>query len=170
MTFHDTSTVSTVVQGGVSATAVAFLNEALIHMIPYAICAIPLIMLDLYWGIKAARSRKEKVTFSRAFRRTMGKACEYCCWVILAATLSIAFNVRWLEWFILASVMGNELISIVGNSLECKGYKLSLKNVWRLILKFFGKKVGLDLSDDDVGSVLIEVSRDKKGRFTKKKK
>lgn len=168
MQFDETSTVSTVVQGGVSATAVAFLNEALIHMIPYAFCAVPLIVLDLYWGIKAARHRKEKVTFSRGFRKTMGKIMEYCCWIILASTLALAFRKPWLEWFILASVMGNELISILGNYLETKGLKLSLKNVWALILRFFGKKIGMELSKEDTDSVLIEVKRDKNGRFVNK--
>jgi len=168
MTFHDTSTVSTVVQGGVSATAVAFLNEALIHMIPYAFCAIPLIILDLYWGIKAARYRKEKVTFSRAFRKTMGKIMEYVCWIILASTLALAFHKTWLEWLILLSVVGNEIISIVGNHLECRGYKISIKNVWALILKFFGKKVGMELSDEEAGSIIQEQPRDRKGRFAKK--
>lgn len=51
------STASTVLQGGISVAAVAFLHSALTHMIPYAIAAIPLILLDLLWGIRAAKYR-----------------------------------------------------------------------------------------------------------------
>ena len=121
MTFDNSSTISTVAQGGVAVTALAFLHTALMNMIPYFICAIPLIVLDCKFGIRAARYRNEKVTFSRAFRRTMSKCADYICWVVIAASIALAFEAKFLEWLILGAVMGNEIISIIGNYFETKG-------------------------------------------------
>ena len=54
------------VEGGVSATLVVFLKTAVLRMIPYAIPAMFLIALDLFYGCRAAKFRGEKVRVSTA--------------------------------------------------------------------------------------------------------
>ena len=164
--------MSTIVQGGAAATAVAFLHSALSNMIPYAIIAVPLVVLDLLWGIRAAKYRKERVTFSRAFRRTMSKVADYACWIIIAGSISLAFKTKWLEWAIIGAVVFNEITSIVGNYFETKGIQLSMVDLFRWLFRAGAGKVGVELDKEDAENIIKprrEQPRDlKSGRFIKK--
>lgn len=170
MTFTDSSTVSTVAQGGVTVTALAFLHSALINMVPYAIAAVPLVLLDLVWGIRAAHYRGERVTFSRAFRRTMAKTADYICWIIIAASISLAFEAKFLEWIILGAVMGNEIISIVGNVLETKGIDFSLVNLYRWLFKAGAEKAGVTMEAAEAEGIIKPKPTTSVKRRTMKKK
>lgn len=98
---------------------------------------------DLYFGIEAAKYRKEKVKFSSAARRTLSKVFEYLCWVILSATLATAFEATWLQYVVLGVVMGNELSSIVANYFEAHGKHIKGLNIFKII----SDKSGVDLQD-----------------------
>lgn len=165
----ESSTISTVAQGGVAVTALAFLHNALSNMIPYFVCALPLIALDLVWGIRAARYRKEKVTFSRGFRRTMSKTFDYVAWIIIAASVSLAFEKKWLEWVLLGMVMGNEIISIIGNYLETKGITFSWVGFYRWVMRVISGKAGVAMEEAEAAEI-IKRPRNKKGQFVSKKK
>ena len=143
-----------IVQGGVSASLVALLQTAVLRMIPYAVPGLFLVILDLAYGIKAARHRGETIRLSTAVRRSMTKTFLYICWLILATTIAIAFDKEWLEWGVLGLVYGNEFLSIVGNYLEAKGLQFSIAAVYRWILKFFAGKVGGELTDDEASEIL----------------
>lgn len=167
----ENTTVSAVTSSGIAVTAVIFFRDAVLNMIPWLIASIPLILLDLDFGIKAARYRKERVKFSKAFRGTFGKLVEYVAWCCFAATASLAFGMKWIEWIVLGAVFINELSSIVGNYLETKGLELNTRNLWNAILKIFGRKTGIDTEDIDAGEIVKpkEQPRDPKtGRFTSK--
>lgn len=165
MTINDSLTTSTVAQGSVAVTAIAFFHAALVRMIPYAICAIPLIALDLLWGIRAARFRNEKVTFSRAFRRTMNKTVDYICWIVIAATISLAFDAKIIEWLILGAVMFNEIVSIIGNYFETNGIELSWAALYRWMFKTGAEKAGMVVDAAEAEGIIKEKPRDSKGRF-----
>ena len=163
------NTANTIVEGGITLTAIAFLQHTLSNMVPYAIVAIPLIVLDLTWGVRAARCRQERVTFSKAFRKTMGKVFDYVCWILIASGLAIAFEKRWIEWGILGAVIFNEIISIIGNYLETKGIEFSFTSAWKLIFKKGAGHYGVDVTDDELGEIIKpKPNRDEKGRFVKK--
>lgn len=142
-----------IIEGGISASLVALLKTAVLRMIPYAVPGLFLVLLDLIYGIRAARKRGEKVRASSAIRRTMTKVVTYICWLILATTISLAFGKTWLEWGTLALVYGNEFLSIVGNYLESKGMSFSIAGVYRWLLKFFAGKVG-QMSDDEANEII----------------
>ena len=156
------------VEGGVSATLVTLLKTAVLRMIPYAVPGLFLVLLDLVYGIRAARKRKEKVRASTAIKRTVSKIATYLCWLILATTIAIAFGREWLEWGMLGLVYANEFLSIIGNYLEAKGLTFSMTAVYRWIIKFFAGKVGGEMSDEEAAEIIKP--RDKKGRFVKKDK
>ena len=166
MDVNQTNTASVVVQGGVSTAAILFLKTSLMDMIPYLIVAAVLIAVDLYFGIKAAKKRGETIRFSSAIRRTVGKMFEYVCWVMLSASLAIAFDFKAIEWIVLGIVMGNELMSIAGNYFFLHGYRIEGLD----FLKIIGKKTGIDTSEISV--VKIEDSKERprnaKGQFVKK--
>ena len=86
------STESAVLQGGTSVVLTAFLTEILADMLPFLIVAVVVIVVDLVFGIRAARHRDEQVRWSRAFRRTVSKLFEYICWITLSSSLSVAFH------------------------------------------------------------------------------
>lgn len=162
MNASDNNTLSVVAQGSVSVTALAFLSDSIMNAIPWLICAVPLILLDLIWGIKAARCRGEAIKFSKGFRKTFGKVVEYVCWVILAASLALAFSRKWLEWVVLGAVILNELASIIGNYFETRGLKISWKAVVNAVIGIFGQKTNTDTSGIDVGNFVEPVKKEGK--------
>ena len=160
-----------VMQGSVATTVVVFLQTAVLRMIPYAIPAVFLIALDLFYGCRAAKYRGEKVRLSTAVRRTMTKFFSYICWIILASTLALAFNHDWIEWTVLGIVYVNEFASIVGNYLETKGIEFSFVGFYRWILKVLAGKAGEAMDSAEAEGIIIGKdgkARDKKGRYTKR--
>lgn len=177
------ATTSSVVEGGVVAITVAVLQKTVLAMIPFALPAVVLVLLDLHFGIKASRHRYKKhkrpedsVTFSKALRGTVGKVFEFAAWLILASSMSIAFKQEWIQWLTLGLVYVNEIGSIIGNYLCTKDIEFSLLGFFKAILVFVGRWVGSklgivtdDVTFDDVLKPAKQV-RDEKGRFTSKKK
>jgi len=155
-----------VVQGGVSAVAVAFFQEAVLRMIPYAVPSFILLLLDLLYGVKAAKNRGEKVRVSTAVRRSVTKMFSYICWLILASTLAISFHKEWLEWSVLGIVYINEFASIVGNYLETKGIEFSLVGFFRWLLKTITGKFGEAMDSAEAGEIIKP--KKKKGKNSKK--
>lgn len=161
---------SLITEGSVSVTAIAFLQAAVLRMIPYAMPSLVLIALDLIYGIAAARSRGERVRLSTAIRRTTTKVFTYICWIVLASTLALAFETRWVEWVVLGAVYLNEIASVVGNYYESKGIRLKWGNILNSIIHIFGKKHDLDVDGVDTNEFTEPIARprDSKGRFVKK--
>ena len=160
-----------VMEGSVATTLVVFLQTAVLRMIPYAIPAVFLIALDLFYGCRAAKFRGEKVRISTAVRRTMTKFFSYVCWIILASTLALSFHHDWMEWAVLGLVYVNEFASIVGNYLETKGITFSFVGFYRWILKVIAGKAGEAMDDAEAEGIIIGKdgkARDKKGRYVKR--
>lgn len=176
------ATTNSVVEGGVVAVTVAVLQKTVLAMIPFALPAIVLILLDLHFGIKASRHRYQKykrpadrVTFSKALRGTVGKCFEFAAWLILASSMTIAFQQEWIQWLTLGLVYVNEIGSVIGNYLCTKDIDFSLlaflKAVLVFVARWVGSKIGIVTDDVTFDDVLkpSKQKRDKNGRFTKKK-
>jgi hypothetical protein len=145
MTFSDsTSTSSVVVQGGAATLAICFIRESFMKMIPFLFVALLLIIVDLYFGIRAARTRNEKIRVSRAVRRTVGKFFDYICWLLVSSSLAVAFSIPAIEWVILGIVMGNEIISISSNFFLSRGQRI--KGLDKMFIKWLGEKANIDTS------------------------
>ena len=161
-----------VMEGGVSAAIVVFLQTAVLRMIPYAVPAVFLIALDLFYGVRAAKYRGEEVKFSPALRRTMTKFFSYVCWIILASTLALSFKHDWLEWAVLGLVYVNEFVSIVGNYLETKGIKFSFVGFYRWLLRVITGKAGVEMEQHEAEEIIVGKdgkARDKRGRYIKRR-
>jgi len=143
-----------IVEGGASAAFIAILQTAVLRMIPYAVPGLILVILDLAYGVKAAKARGEQVRASTAIRRSLTKVFLYICWLVLATTIAIAFGKAWLEWGTLALVYGNEALSIIGNYFETKGLQFSFAGAYRWLLRVFAGKVGAEMSDEDAGDII----------------
>ncbi len=146
--------VNTVVEGGATIGVVAFFSEAMKQTLPWLVLAVPIIVLDLLYGIRAAKYRGEKVRWSTAIRRTVDKAVGYVMWCAAAVMIAQLFEVAWLDKVILGLVYGNELISVIGNYLETKGITLSVGALWNLIFRKAGEKVGVEVSKEELEEVI----------------
>ena len=155
MTQAPTDTASVVIQGGAATVAVAFLRETLDIAFPFLAVAGVVILVDLYFGIRAASARGEQVRASRAIRRTAGKAAEYLSWVILGATLAIAFEWPPLSKVVIGFAIAIELLSIVSNWLETRGKRITG-------LEDFAKGIIKDRTGHDASMIRIEDAEPKK--------
>lgn len=156
MTFAQSqSATGTAVQSGVSVMLFGYLRDSITLMLPFCIAAVALIVVDLFFGVPAARKRGEKVTLSRCLRLTINKFVEYVCWIILAATLAVSFQFPSLNWIILSLVVGNEVISIVTNYFYLHGKRIS--GLESVLFGWLGSKI-----DADTSGVTVEDIREEK--------
>lgn len=157
LTANNTSNaVNTAVTGGTTVTLMAFFSDAMIKILPWLALAVPFLLLDLLYGVKAARFRGDKIRFSTGLRRSIDKAVSYIMWVAAAVMLSSLFEAPWLDKVVLGLVYGNEFFSIIGNYLEMHGVELSMANLWKTILRKGAGKVGVEISQEEADALLSE--------------
>ena len=108
------------------------------HLAPWLLLGLVLILVDLRFGLLAARKRKEDIRPSRACRRTLNKMVDYLCWVTLAEVCSRTFGITLgapvVSMAMLFVIYGIELNSCVNNYLEYEGIKKKW-NFFRLVGK-----------------------------------
>lgn len=115
------------------------------------LAAAILILVDLRFGILAARKRGEVIRFSRAIRRTVNKGTDYICWILLAGTAGQAFGEPFglplLPLIILLVIFGCEMNSCYANYFEAHGKKVKVN-----IFKLFAKKTDIIEPDENNNS------------------
>ena len=161
-TNHAANAANTVVEGSATVAIMAFFSIAMREILPWLALCIPFIVLDLMYGIRAARHRGDKVRISTAIRRSVDKLVSYVMWVAAAVMLAQLFEVRWLEKAVLGLVYGNELISIIGNHLETKGVELSISDLWRLLVRKGAGKVGVDITQEEAEAIIKDKEEERK--------
>lgn len=116
------------------------------HLAPWLMLGLVLVMVDLRFGLLAAKARSEKIRPSRALRRTLNKMVDYLCWVTLAEVCGRTFGITLgnpvVSMAMLFIIYGIELNSCVNNYLEYKG----IKKKWNFF-KLVGKEEMLEDSD-----------------------
>lgn len=139
----DTNTLS---QSALAALG-TFITSFYSHLAPWLLLGMVLVLVDLRYGVMAARARGETIRFSRAWRRTINKMIDYLCWVTVAEMLSRTFAVSLgapvVSMSILFIIYGIELSSCVNNYFEYKGSKKRF-NFW----KFINRKDIEDMIED----------------------
>lgn len=143
------------ITGGMMAVTLAPIMEQF-YSLRYFFLLLPvLIIVDLVFGVKAARVRNERIKRSRAVKRTINKFVDYVCWLLLAGSLGLVFgepfNIPILPVIVMAIVVSIELESCVVNYFEYKGKKIKFN--WR---KLFGKKT------EEILDGIIEEEQDSK--------
>lgn len=106
----------------------------------FFLLAAILIIVDLRFGVQAARKRGEQIKKSRAIRRTLNKAVDYICWIFLSGVLGQAvgapLEIPILPVIFMLIIIGVELESCLVNYFAAHGKNVKV-NIW----KIFGKKV-----------------------------
>lgn len=116
----------------------ASIAEFYSHLAPWLLLGVVLVLVDLRFGVLAAKKRGEKIRTSRAWRRTINKTIDYLCWVTLAEVCSRTFGatlgVPVVSLAVLFIIYGIEISSCVNNYLEYKGTRKKF-NFFKLIGK-----------------------------------
>lgn len=130
------------VTGGFAAIASQFVQEAIGHMIPWLMVTGAVIVCDLVFGIRKSLLMDEEVRFSSAIRRTLGKMVTYFAFVVMVAMIDVAAGGdRQIEKYACLLVCFIEGVSIVGNLIQPKGYKI---NILKAIGLYMKRKWGVD--------------------------
>lgn len=131
--------------GAASAVLPLFIRDTLSHMIPWLIATFAVILCDLAFGIRKSMMMKEKIRFSTAVRRTMGKTVTYFAFVCTVCAVEVASGESYGidKWSCLV-VCFVEFSSILSNILKPKGYSLNLKELVALLI---GKVSNIDKKD-----------------------
>lgn len=106
------------------------------HLSGWLLFGFVLVLVDLRFGILAAKARGEEIRPSRAVRRTINKAIDYLSWVTLAElasrTFGVTLGVPVVSMGTLFVIYAIEFNSCMNNYFEYKGIKGKF-DVWRLI-------------------------------------
>ncbi len=128
--------------GGVTATALSSLFDFVEPLRWLLMLGAVLIVADLRFGLRAARVRGDKIRPSRAVRRTINKAVDYICWLLLAgsigATYGESIGVTILPLLVMLVIYGVEINSCFANYFEAKGKHLRVD-----IFKWFARKTDI---------------------------
>lgn len=146
------NTAKNITEGTLSTVLATFIQESIVHMLPWLIVSAFVILCDLVVGIRKSWLMKEEVRFSSACRRTMGKMVSYFFFVIMVAVIDVAANGGGtIDKYACLSVCLIEFSSIMSNLLKPKGIDV---NVIKLIALVFGKK--LDVAKQDIEEIIEE--------------
>lgn len=141
------------VSGGFIPTTFAFLQEALIVMVPWAITMFFVIIADLAAGVWKSYKLNIDIRFSRGLRETMGKILVYFAFVCMIACINVAFagEFQFAKWAA-ALIIVIEFGSIVSNLLKPHGINLSLT----AIIKAFLQKSPLPITCEQADEIVRE--------------
>lgn len=137
-------------QSTVAGTLIIYRNELLTQSFMWIIPIVFAVIVDLIWGIPAAKFRCEKITFSNALRRTTNKLCAYTCWIILSVSISISYSNQSIAAWMMGVVLANEIVSAINNYLFPKGKKLNLRSILAVIGEKFGLKNLKNVTLEDI--------------------
>ena len=128
------------VVSGTAAAVFSSFTDGLEAIALWLVVAFVLIIVDLRFGVKAARKRGEKIRGSRAVRRTVNKMVDYICWISLAWVLGSSFGevfeIPLLVAIVMLVVCSVEISSIFDNYFEYRGIGKRF-NVWRFFSRLF---------------------------------
>lgn len=160
----DSNTLETtsIVSQGAAVTVVSTMSEhlgnMLIEMLPFCYVAIPLIILDLYYGRKKARYQYEHnitkipCTIQKSIKMTIQKIFNYISWIFLSTSLSAAFAMPSLVIIIMSIIYGLEVLSLLNKYGESKGVDIDEVGMLKLVFKFIWSRItgNFDENFDDV--------------------
>lgn len=146
------------IPGGFAVIASSFIMQSLEHMIPWLIVSFSVIICDLAFGVRKSLLMNEKVRFSGAIRRTMGKMVTYFAFVCMVVMINIASGDKWnIDIYSCFFVCFIEFCSIVSNILKPKGYDFNVLKA----LGIFCKKV-FNVDKEDVSEIITKDKEEKK--------
>ena len=139
--------------GIVIPTALAFLQEAVIVMVPWMITLLFVVLADLAAGLWKSYKLGIEIRVSRGLRETMGKLLVYFAFVCMVACINVAYAgefqfAKWAAGLVIAVEFG----SIIGNILKPHGINISLSAILKALLQ----RSPLPLTCEEADSIIQE--------------
>lgn len=106
----------------------------------FLIPCLLIIFADLVTGIRLARMRGEKISTSKALRRTGNKIVAYFSWIVAMVFCDNAYGTNLWSFVGVGFIFMVEGISFLSNVLEPHGLKLN----WNTLFRLFGRRVGVE--------------------------
>ena len=165
--------IVTLTCGVFTTTTMTFLNDALETMIPWILVMLGVVAADLIAGLRTSMKLDIHVSWSLAFRNTMGKMVTYTAWVMMVALIDAAcghqFRIAMWSCLFICLLEGG---SIVSNIMKPYGVGITPKNILAFAVGLFSAKVikmgGMgSLSDDET---MEEIKEREKGRWERRRK
>ncbi|MGL5913084.1 MAG: phage holin family protein [Bacteroidales bacterium] len=129
-------TVEQLASVGFLATASEFLGAGFIEMVPWIIVMIAVIVCDLASGVRRAILMKERVRFSSACRRTIGKMVTYVAFVIMVVFInSAAKRDLQIDHYACLLICFIEGSSVISNILRPLGYDFNMTKLFNNLTK-----------------------------------
>ena len=144
---ENTSLFSQMVAATIAPATNTYFSDILTQMFPFCYVAIPLIVLDLYYGRKKAQYQYEngistqRLTIQKSIKMTIQKVFNYISWIFLSVSLSLAFNMPSLVIIIMAIIYGLEVMSLLNKYCESKGIDIDEVGMLKLLFKFIWQRI-----------------------------
>lgn len=165
--------IVTLTCGVFTTTTMAFLDDALNTMIPWILVMLGVVAADLIAGIRKSLKLGIHVSWSMAFRNTMGKMVTYTAWVMMVALIDAAcghqYRIAMWSCLFICLLEGG---SIVSNIMKPYGVDITPKNILAFAVRLFTAKV---IKMDGLGSLgdeetMEEIKERERGRWERRRK
>lgn len=141
---------SILTQGLTTGFLSQYLYQTYVAVLPWLLPCFPLIILVCKFGRANARIKGEEVTWGKTIKMAINKIFNYICWIMIACTLSMAFQISAITFIIMAVVYGLEVLKLILRYVQSQGYQVDEKQAivifFRLIIS---KYIGVDITQKD---------------------
>lgn len=123
-------------------TLLLTIQDFISPLLPFFGLMVVVVLVDLRFGVVAARKRCERIKFSQMVRRTISKFADYSCWIFLAvvfdSVITTPLSIPLFRYICLLIVFSCEIESCFTNYFESRGKKIKIR-----LFDFFKKKIDL---------------------------
>lgn len=156
--------------GLLTPLAMAFLQDTIRTMAPWVMAMLAVVVCDLIAGIRKSVKLGVHVSWSMAFRETMGKMVVYVAFVLMVAMIDAAsghsFNIAMWGCLFVCALEGG---SVVSNLLKPYGVDITPRSIAR----FFAMRVGRATAEEAdgllSGGTSEEVRERERGRWERRR-
>lgn len=161
--------------GVFSTTTMTFLNDSLNTMIPWIVVMLGVVTADLIAGLRKSIKLGIHVSWSMAFRNTMGKMVTYVAFVMMVALIDAAcghqFKIAMWSCLFVCLLEGG---SILSNLMKPYGVDITPKNILTFAVRLFSSKVvRMDIDGSAfqaTDGTMDEIKEREKGRWERRHK
>lgn len=159
--------------GVFSTTTMTFLSDALETMIPWILVMLGVVTADLVAGLRKSLKLGIHVSWSMAFRNTMGKMVTYVAFVMMVAMIDVAcghqFRIAMWSCLFVCLLEGG---SIISNLMKPYGVDITPRSILAFAVRLFTAKVIKVDCDAPMGDdgTMDEIRERERGRWERRER
>lgn len=145
---EEASKDSLITQGITTGFLSQYLYQTYVAVLPWLLPCIPLIILVCKYGRAKAKLNGEEVTWGKTIKMAINKVFNYICWIMIACTLSLAFQKNSITFVIMAIVYGLEVLKLILRYVQSHGYEVNEKQALVIFIKLIlARYTNVDLNE-----------------------